>query len=151
MKTKWIKKNATSTYSLYIIYNRTEFDKLEETKVYKLAEINKIPSVINNFTFFATEKWKIASDKSGSGNTANIGSIQKLSDILAGNGVFKNLGEEWFDDYWMNYGKIYIKDTEGKTKKITNLTDFLKYRGKDEKLAYPRARKLKKKGGENEK
>ncbi len=141
----------TGHYCLGIIYNRTELDKLEETKIYKLAEINKIPSVINNFTFFAIEKWKIASDKSGSGNTANIGSIQKLSDILAGNGVFKNLGEEWFDDYWMNYGKIYIKDNEGKTKKITNLPDFLKYRGKDEKLAYQRARKLKRKGGENEK
>ena len=141
----------TGHYCLGIIYNRTELDKLEETKVYKLAEINKILSVINNFTFFATEKWKIASDKSDSGNTANIGSIQKLSDIIAGNGVFKNLGEEWFDDYWMNYGKIYIKDTDGKTKKITNLPDFLKYRGKDEKLAYPRARKLKKKGGRNEK
>ncbi len=141
----------TGHYCLGIIYNRTELDKLEETKIYKLTEINKIPSVINNFAFFAIEKWKIASDKSGSGNTANIGCIQKLSDILAGNGVFKNLGEEWFDDYWMNYGKIYIKDNEGKTKKITNLPDFLKYRGKDEKLAYPRARKLKRKGGENEK
>ena len=141
----------TGHYCLGIIYNRTELDKLEETKVYKLAEINKIPSVINNFTFFATEKWKIASDKSGSGNTANIGSIQKLSDILAGNGVFKNLGEEWFDDYWMNYGKIHIKDADGKTTKITKLTDFLKYRGKDEKLAYPKARKLKQKGGNNEK
>ena len=141
----------TGHYCLGIIYNRTELDKLEETKIYKLAEINKIPSVINNFTFFATEKWKIASDKSGSGNTANIGSIQKISDILAGNGVFKNLGEEWFDDYWMNYDKIYTKDKDGKTKKITNLPDFLKYRGKNEELAYPRAKKLKQKGGENEK
>lgn len=102
-------KNIQFPYSDYlghfclgIIYNRTELDKLEETKVYKLSSLKSIPSVINNFTFFATEKWKIASDKSGSGNTANIGSIQKISDILAGNGVFKNLGEEWFDDYWMN-------------------------------------------------
>ena len=34
---------------------------------------------IKNFTFFICEKWTIASDKSGSGNTANIGSIQKIS------------------------------------------------------------------------
>lgn len=133
-------------YCLGIIYNRTELDKLEETKIYKLDDIKSIPSVINNFTFFAIEKWKIASDKSGSGNTANIGSVQKISDIIAGNGVFKNLGEEWFDDYWMNYGKIYTKDAAGKTTKITNLPDFLKYRGKDINLAYPRARKLKDKG-----
>ena len=130
-------------YCLGIIYSRTELDKLEETKIYNLSEIEKIPSVINNFTFFAIEKWKIASDKSGSGNTANIGSIQKITDIIAGNGVFKNLGEEWFDDYWMNYGKIYIKDEKGNTKKITTLTDFLKYRGKDESLANPRAKKIK--------
>ncbi|MBN2663640.1 MAG: EcoRV family type II restriction endonuclease [Bacteroidales bacterium] len=130
-------------YCLGIIYSRTELDKLEETKIYNLSEIENIPSVINNFTFFAIEKWKIASDKSGSGNTANIGSIQKISDILAGNGVFKNLGEEWFDEYWINYGKIHTKDESGKTKKITTLTDFLKYRGKDENLANPRAKKLK--------
>ncbi len=23
--------------------------------------------------------------------------------------MFSNLGEEWFDDYWMNYGKITIQ------------------------------------------
>ena len=43
------------------------------------------------------------------------------------------------------------KDKDGKTKKITNLPDFLKYRGKDEGLAYPRAKKIKQKGGKNEK
>jgi len=134
-------------YCLGIIYSRTDLDRLEETKVYKLAELTEIPSVIRNFTFFACEKWTIASDKSGSGNTANIGSIQKLSDIIAGNGVFKNLGEEWFDDYWMNYGKITIKDKDGKPKKITSLPEFLKYRGKDESLYYPRASRIKPKGG----
>ncbi len=129
-------------YCLGIIYSRTKLNKSEETKIYNLSEINNILSVINNFTFFAIEKWKIASDKSGSGNTANIGSIQKISDILAGNGMFKNLGEEWFDEYWINYGKIYTVDESGKTKKITNLVDFLKYRGKDESLANPRAKKI---------
>jgi len=134
-------------YCLGIIYSRTELDKLEETKVYNLSELSDIPAVIKNFTFFACEKWTIASDKSGSGNTANIGSIQKISDILASNGVFKNLGEEWFDDYWMNYGKINIKDKEGKTKKIASLPEFLKYRGQDENLYYPRASRIKPKGG----
>jgi hypothetical protein len=134
-------------YCLGIIYSRTDLDRLEETKVYKLQELSEIPSVIRDFTFFACEKWTIASDKSGSGNTANIGSIQKLSDIIAGNGVFKNLGEEWFDDYWMNYGKITIKDKDGKPKKITSLPEFLKYRGKDESLYNPRASRIKPKGG----
>lgn len=52
------------------------------------------------------EKWEIASDSSGSGNTANIGSITCIEDILNGNDVFKNLGEQWFNEYWMNYRKI---------------------------------------------
>ncbi|GEM_PF-2012972 len=38
-------------------------DKLEETKIYELSKIKEIPSVINNFTFFATEKWKIANEE----------------------------------------------------------------------------------------
>lgn len=141
----------TGHYCLGIIYSRTALDRLEETKIYKLNELAKIPSVINNFIFFACEKWTIASDKSGSGNTANIGSIQKISDILAGNGVFKNLGEEWFDDYWTNYGKITIKDINGKPKKITSLPEFLRYRGKDETLYNPRASKSKQKGGNDDK
>ncbi len=134
-------------YCLGIIYSRTELDRLEETKIYKLDDIEKIPSVINNFTFFACEKWTIASDKSGSGNTANIGSIHKISDILSGNGVFKNLGEEWFDDYWMNYGKITIQDEGGRIKKITSLPEFLKYRGKEPNLYNARASKSKQKWG----
>jgi hypothetical protein len=52
------------------------------------------------------EKWKIASGKGGSGNTANIGSIKNIADIVAGRGMFSKLGESWFDDYWMNFKKI---------------------------------------------
>lgn len=51
------------------------------------------------------------------------------------NGVFINLGEKWFDDYWMNYGKIKIEDEKGQIKNITSLEEFLKYKGKDPKLS----------------
>lgn len=64
-------------FCLGIIYTRTVLDKNDETRVYSIKEIADIPAVIRDFLFFAEEKWKIASDKSGSGNTANIGSIQK--------------------------------------------------------------------------
>ena len=105
------------------------------------TELDSIPSVITNFQFFAIEKWKIASDKRGSGNTANIGSINKIDDILAGKGMFSLLGENRFDDYWMNYGKITVKDASGKTKRITSLYDFVLYRdrGGDTGLIVPRA------------
>ena len=117
-------------YCLGVIYNRTSPEKIDETKIFKLKQLNTISSVIGDFQFFVAEKWKIASDKSGSGNTANIGSIQNIQDILNGNGMFSKLGEEWFDDYWINYRKI--KDSNGKL--ITNLLDFVMYKNGDTSL-----------------
>ncbi|NLA16349.1 MAG: restriction endonuclease [Bacteroidales bacterium] len=139
-------------YCLGIIYTREEFeDDLEETKISQVQELRKeygenndlikerrvtdvanlksLTSVIKNFDFFAVEKWKIASDRRGSGNTANIGSITDIKDLKAGNGVFSKLGEEWFDEYWINYGSAtMIKD--GKTIKINSIWDFLEFKGR---------------------
>ena len=55
--------------------------------------------------------------------------------------MFSRLGEKWFDDYWMNYGKITIADSNGRTKKIVNLRDFVAYRGGDAQLIVPKTRK----------
>ncbi len=72
----------------------------------------------------------MASDKQGSGNTANIGSITCIDDILVGNGVFARLGEKWFDEYWMNHGvATTIKD--GKAIPIRSIEDFLDFKGAD--------------------
>ena len=87
-----------------------------------------------NFQFFVTEKWKIASDKGGSGNTANIGSINNIADIVAGRGMFSKLGERWFDEYWMNYKKITVQDGNGGTNKISTLREFVKYKNGDVSL-----------------
>ena len=115
----------------------------EETKIYKLEDLKNIPSVASNFIFFSEEKWKIASDKSGGGNTANIGSIQKISDILSGNGVFAKAGERYFDDYWANFGKIEIRDKNGKYKKMSSFEEYLEYRGLPKELYNPKAKKRK--------
>jgi hypothetical protein len=148
------KKNIQFPYNQYsghfclgIIYTRTDSGSIDETKVYKESQLQSIVSVIRDIEFFVCEKWEIASDSQGSGNTANIGSIVRIEDILAGNGVFKNLGEEWFDEYWMNYGKITIKSKTGKQKKLTKLTEFLEFKGKDPSLANPCIRTNKKKKG----
>ena len=127
-------------FCLGIIYSRKELDKNEETHIYSVDEIDSIPAVISNFLFFAEEKWKIASDKGGSGNTANIGSIQKIDDILNGNGVFAKAGEELFDDYWANFGKIEIL-AKGKRKKLSSFKEYLDYRGLSMKLHNPKAAK----------
>jgi hypothetical protein len=137
------KKNIQFPYDEYkghfcfgIIYDRAENEKIDETRSYKIDQLKSIPSVVSNFDFFITEKWKIASDKSGSGNTANIGSINNISDIKNGNGMFSKLGEECFDDYWMNYNKIIKPNSGGE--KIRNLYDFLVYRKGNTDLIVPK-------------
>jgi len=129
-------------FCLGIIYSRAVLDKNEETHIYTIDEVETIPAVIKNFLFFAEEKWKIASDKGGSGNTANIGSIQKIDDILRGNGVFAKAGEELFDDYWANFGKIEIL-VNGKRKKLSSFEEYLQYRGLPAELNNPKAPKRK--------
>ena len=113
-------------------------DRIDEARSWVISELDSITSVISNLQFFVTEKWRISSDRRGSGNTANIGSIQRITDIVSGNGMFAKLGEEWFDDYWMNYGKITIKTQSGETKRITSLEEFVTYRGGDTSLIVPR-------------
>lgn len=155
-------KNIQYPYSQYlghfclgIIYTRADFGDIDETEIYHVEdleeeygkdekkvgereittvkELKSITSVIKNFEFFVAEKWEIASDRSGSHNTANIGSITNIEDIKKGNGIFAKLGEEWFDEYWMNHGNaIMMKD--GKSITITKLKDFLEFKGVDVKL-----------------
>lgn len=140
----------TGHYCLGVIYTRIDFDddladteifqvkELEENygvtpigerQVTKIENLKSITSVIKDFDFFAAPKWKIASDARGSGNTANIGSIKNIEDLKAGNGVFSQLGEEWFDEYWINYGQVTMVKN-GKTIPITSIWDFLEFKGR---------------------
>ncbi|MDR2493713.1 MAG: EcoRV family type II restriction endonuclease, partial [Spirochaetaceae bacterium] len=123
-------------FCLGIIYDRVENEKIDETQSYKIEQLQSIPSVVSNFDFFIAEKWKIASDKSGSGNTANIGSIHNIEDIKNENGMFSKLGEEWFDDYWKNYNKIVKPHSKGE--KIRSLYDFISYRKGNIDLIVPK-------------
>jgi hypothetical protein len=130
------KKNIQFPYATYaghfclgIIYDRVNPHDIDETRIYGIDKLNAIISVVGNFQFFVAEKWKIASDKSGSGNTANIGSIKNINAIINGGGMFSRLGENWFDEYWMNYMKITIPSDKGGSKKIGNLKDFVEYKG----------------------
>ncbi len=130
-------------FCLGIIYSRAELPKNEEFHVYTIDDVGSIPAVIRNFTFFAEEKWRIAGDKGGSGNTANIGSIQYIPDILSGNGVFAKAGEEYFDDYWANFGKMEVTDNSGKRKKLSSFVEYLRYRNLPDTLNNPKPSKRK--------
>ena len=124
-------------FCLGIIYSRNALDKNAETRIYSVNEVEIIPAVAKDFVFFAEEKWKIASDKGGSGNTANIGSIRCIDDIVNGNGVFAKAGEELFDDYWANFGKIEIL-VNGRRKKLSSFAEYLSYRGLPAELNNPK-------------
>lgn len=157
------KKNIQFSYNEYsghyclgVIYTRTDVtDDVSEIENFQLQQLQEeyetankkvgervvptvdnlksITSVIKDFDFFVAEKWKIASDKQGSGNTANIGSTLSIDDLRNENGIFSQLGEEWFDEYWINHGSAtMVKD--GKLTKITSLKDFLEFKGRTDLL-----------------
>jgi len=122
--------------TLGILYTRVLSTSIDETKILNICELDTIISVLNNLMFFVEEKWKIASDRSGSGNTANIGSIEYIPDMLLGKGVFLNLGEEMFNSYWSNQGILLVKDSkkQGELKKLTKLSEFLEFKGMKQSL-----------------
>ena len=104
-----MKKNTDYPYNDYkchlvlgMLYKQSVTDK-NEKNVYGIDELGAIKSVIEQFVFFVQPKWKIASDKTGSGNTRNIGGIVDIDRLIKGEGPFAELGEEVFDDYWMNF------------------------------------------------
>ena len=149
-------KNIQFPYNQYsghfvlgVIYTRVDFNDEKDGKIYRVAELKEngdkearkvgvrqvtevkslksISSVIRDFDFFVAEKWKIASEFQGSHNTANIGCLIDLEDLKNENGVFSKLGEQWFDEYWQNYGHITHKG-----KKINDLKSHLDFKGKPE-------------------
>lgn len=129
------KKNITFPYDEYlghfvlgIIYDRTE-DILDEKRIYKLTDLHNITSVIKDFSFFVQEKYKIALDRPGSGNTKNIGSVIKIDELINGGGPFTELGEEVFDDYWMYYlTKDMAKVVDLKGAPYKNLKEYKEYK-----------------------
>ncbi len=111
-----------------VIYERVEKDE-KSIKIYSVDSLKEIVSSIKNIEVFLCEKWQIASDKQGSSNTANIGSVKDLEKLKNCRGVFTafgNEGEEIFDDYWINYGIVNPKTGQ----QITSLEEFLEYKNR---------------------
>lgn len=71
-----------------------------------MANREFIAGPMEDIEYFVQEKYRIASDRPGSGNTTNIGSIEASSvgEFAKGEGPFAHLGESVFLDYWRNYG-----------------------------------------------
>ena len=86
--------------------------------------------------FFVQPKWKIALDRPGSGNTRNIGGVDSLDKLINGTGPFAELGEDVFDDYWMNYyNKVDARSAAIGAPHYNNLSSYKEYlRGQREKI-----------------
>lgn len=127
-----------NSYSAHIVlgmlYKKTNVCENEKT-AYSIDELSAIHSVIEDFKFFVQPKWKIASDQPGSGNTRNIGGIKEIEKLISGEGPFASLGENIFDDYWMNYyGKSDAKNKGIGEPKYHNLKTYQEYLEKQQDI-----------------
>ncbi len=111
--------------------NRKEVDSfiISETEVYNLENFTNIKSVVMDFDFFIQEKWRIAIDRPGSGNTKNIGSENNISNLKEGNGLFvREFGEkakEIFNNYWTIYEtKDMAKSSHREEAFFTNISTY---------------------------
>ena len=128
------KKNTDHPYNAYqchlvlgMLY-RQSVTSCNEKDTYSIEELNVIKSVIEQFIFFVQPKWKIASDRPGSGNTRNIGGIVEIERLVNGDGPFAELGEDVFDDYWTNFFNATDARTAGiGTPHYHNLATYKEY------------------------
>ena len=128
-------KNITFPYDEYaghfvlgVIYSRTE-NFTDERKIYGLEDLQNIISVVKDFEFFVQEKYRIAIDRPGSGNTKNIGGVTNIEQLVTGNGPFAKLGEDIFNDYWMFYlTKDMAQAAELPNPLYTNLKQYKKFK-----------------------
>lgn len=129
------KKNITFPYKQYSkhyilgsVYTQQD-DLIDENRVYTIDDLEEILSVVKDFDFIVQEKYKIAKDRPGSGNTKNIGSCVKIIELKEGAGPFSKLGVKIFDDFWMNYMTMEMaRNAKLKKPPYSNIREYLKYR-----------------------
>lgn len=112
----------TKHYVIGFVYKRN--GKAQESLSYDYKERKKIEPPYYDVQYFIQEKYKIAGDTTGSGNTENIGSfetkdIKKLKD---GKGPFKKLGKDVFELYWRYYPEYRADE-----KNYTSLIEFFEW------------------------
>ena len=107
-------------YVIGFVYRRNT--QAQESLVYDYSLRHQIVSPYHDVRFFIQEKYKIAGDRPGSGNTENIGSISSsdFDDFKFGKGPFSILGQDAFDLYWKYYPKY-----RSQTKTYSSLDEFL--------------------------
>jgi hypothetical protein len=123
-------KNILYPYSEYekhyvigFLYSRNE--NLTEGIKKDFSDREEIEPPFLDVEYFIQEKYKIAGEKPGSGNTENIGSFRTndIDDLREGNGPFAEHGEEVFEEYWRNYPEYREEDP-----KFTDLDSFFEWK-----------------------
>ncbi len=129
-------KNISYPYSQYskhyvigFVYTRNE--DASEGQLYEAKDIELLPVPYKDVEVFVQEKYKIAGEKPGSGNTENIGSYKtnNMSYLIKGEGPFSELGNEVYEDYWGGYPP-YRSPKKNYTS-LEEYFDFEEAQGKD--------------------
>ncbi|MBI2356132.1 MAG: restriction endonuclease [Candidatus Doudnabacteria bacterium] len=110
---------------LGFIYSRAANVKADIVPITKLDDI--VP-VIKDIEIIVQPKYKIASERPGSGNTANIGSISEIKKLQEGEGPFAKYGEEVFEDYWRNFMQRKTARDGGKEQPFRKIEEYLKWK-----------------------
>lgn len=126
-------KNIAFPYSDYaghyimgFIYTR---QKNIANRIYTPDRIDAITPTYSAVEYFIQEKYKIAGDVPGSGNTENICSFSasSIEEFSAGRGPFSTLGKKIFEEYWRGYPRYRKKG------KYKSLDEFLAIAHKEKK------------------
>jgi hypothetical protein len=137
-------KNVTFPYGSYrqhyvvgIVYTQITNRRPD---AHPLDEIDRIQPPIRDIEIFFHEKWRVASDRPGSGNTRNIGSITDLTALREGKGPFTRLGDEGeaiFNEYWQQYlNRDMARAAELSAPPFRNLREYLHYRNRLDLIAF---------------
>ncbi|RLC66919.1 MAG: hypothetical protein DRI48_03620, partial [Chloroflexi bacterium] len=136
-------KNVTFPYGSYrqhyvvlIVYTQL---RGQTPGIYPLERLSDIMPPIRDIEIFIHEKWRVANDRPGSGNTRNIGSITDLAALREGIGPFVRLGEEGeviFNEYWQQYmNRDMARAAELSAPPFRNLREYLRYRNRLDLIA----------------
>ena len=106
-------------YIIGFVYTRKDTTTTDSRRVYTVDKLDEIAVPIEHIEFFVQEKWRIAGDRAGSGNTTNIGSIRgTIDDFRMGKGPFRS--EKEFLEYWQGYERTADK----RSASYSNLAEF---------------------------
>ena len=109
-----------SHYIVGFVYTRLAHGKSGEARIFSPSNVSDIPLPYVDVDVFVREKWRIAGDVAGSGNTTNIGSIVgNIDDFRNGPGIF--VSEREFLNYWRSYGRTAATRNYANIKQFRNI------------------------------